>query len=152
MAGREYCIHAGERVRDPILGLVAIKLSAYVRRLESQGLSRALRLRRAFLRAKVVPLKRFTRKRFPLRGRVGCGSIGLGGIVNFNERKEIKRAKTALQREAQRLVMIDAPLWQIHEWLCHPGERCADGCDALAIPERRVAYETTQSQLEMRRA
>lgn len=27
-----------------------------------------------------------------------------------------------------------------HEWLCHPGERCKDGCDMSAIPERLAVY------------
>ncbi len=27
-------------------------------------------------------------------------------------------------------------LYEEHEWLCHPGESCEDGCDASVIPGR----------------
>lgn len=32
-------------------------------------------------------------------------------------------------------------LFEVHQWLCHPGEDCKDGCDVAPIPARLKAME-----------
>lgn len=47
-----------------------------------------------------------------------------------------------IARNAMRQRLLSMPLNQAHEWLCHPGEPCEDGCDAQPIPARLALYES----------
>jgi hypothetical protein len=47
-----------------------------------------------------------------------------------------------IARNAERARLADAPLWVVHEWLCHPGEECESGCDRPGIPERQALLDS----------
>ncbi len=54
---------------------------------------------------------------------------------------------TALER--QYITLRDEDLSTLHQWLCHPGEKCKDGCDKAAIPERLAAMESVEDYLQL---
>lgn len=39
---------------------------------------------------------------------------------------------------------------EIHQWLCHPDSKCADGCADTPIPERLEAYRLAHDEEEER--
>ena len=55
---------------------------------------------------------------------------------------EATMTNTALDRQALQIIRMcehedeAEAIWLQHQWLCHPGEDCADGCDAAPLPGR----------------
>lgn len=56
------------------------------------------------------------------------------------------KKKPALVLQVESLYRDQSPgaLSRIHNWLCHPGHDCEDGCDAEALPERLAAHEAAE--------
>lgn len=64
---------------------------------------------------------------------------GIGGTETIRARKKRYKMSDTKGKKLPRFEELSNS--ELHEWLCHPGKECEDGCDGVAIPEREAILE-----------